>query len=58
MKLKPAVNEARRDYLVARQSTRAIFVRRRLLQLARRSVARLAYFHNRDSEEHPQLHGP
>ena len=51
-KLKPTIEDLRRDYLAARQSTRGIHFHRSLLGLARRTVARLAYFHDRESEEH------
>jgi hypothetical protein len=55
--LKPSVEEVRRDYLAARRSAKDTFFRRSLLGLARRAVARLAYFHDREPEEHPQTHG-
>jgi hypothetical protein len=57
-KLKPALEAVRRDYPSARQSTRGIFFHRSLLGLARRAVARLAYFHDRASEEPAQTRGP
>jgi hypothetical protein len=57
-KLKPTVEEVRRNYLVAQQPTRGIFFHRSLLGLARRTVVRLAFFHSKESEEHAQRHGP
>jgi len=56
-KLTPSVANVRRNYLVARKSMKRIFFRRSLLGLARRSVARLAYFRGREAEDHSQLHG-
>jgi len=53
-KLKPAVEDLRRDYLAARQPTRGIFFHRNLFELARRRVARLAYFQDKESEEQAQ----
>jgi hypothetical protein len=57
-KLKPALEAVRRDYRSAPQSTRGIFFHRSLLGLARRAVTRLAYFHDRASEEPAQIDGP
>ena len=56
-KLKPTVEHVRRDYLAARQSTRFILFHRSLLGIARRTVARLAYFQDRESHEHAHDHG-
>jgi hypothetical protein len=50
-KLKPAVENARRNYPTAQKSSRNIFFHRGLLGLARRTVTRLAYFQNRVPKE-------
>jgi hypothetical protein len=50
-KLKPTVESVRHDYVAARQRARGGFLRKRLLGLARRSVARLSFFHGRELEE-------
>jgi hypothetical protein len=57
-KLQPTVEDTRRAYVAARRSTRGVFVHRSLLGLARHTVVRLAYFRDRESEEHSQAHGP
>ena len=57
-KLQPTVEETRRAHLAAQRSTRGVFVHRSLLGLARHTVARLAYFRDRESEEHAPTHGP
>ncbi|MGA2543684.1 MAG: hypothetical protein ABSG78_19220 [Verrucomicrobiota bacterium] len=56
--LKPAIEGVRRDYLAGRHSARGIFCRRSLIRLARRTIARMAYFHSRESQEHEQIHRP
>jgi hypothetical protein len=52
--IKPVIEDLRRDYLAARAPTRGIFFHRSLLRLARRTIARMAYFQEREPEEHRQ----
>jgi hypothetical protein len=49
-KLKPRVEDVRRDYLAARRSPRGQSFRTALLRLARRAVAHLGYFCRRAPE--------
>jgi len=56
-KLKPTVEDVRCDYLAARLSTRGILFHRSLLGIARRTVARLAYFQDRESHDPAHEHG-
>jgi hypothetical protein len=51
-KLKPRVEDVRRDYLAARQPAKGLCFHRALMDLARQAVARLAYFHDRPPEPH------
>jgi hypothetical protein len=57
-KLKPTIEDVRRDYLAARPSTRGIFFHKQMLGLAHRAVTRSAYFHDRETEEHALTHSP
>jgi len=50
-KLKPTVEDVRRDYLAARQSAKGVCYHRCLLRLARRSVTRFAYFQDHEPHE-------
>ena len=52
--LKTRVEVVRRDYLVARHSARRMSFHRAFMAVARRTVARLAYFHRKDPEDHAQ----
>jgi hypothetical protein len=54
--LKSTVEAVRHDYLAERQPTKGIWYRKGLLGSARRAVARLPYFHDREAEEHAPLH--
>jgi len=56
--LKPAIEGVRRDYLIGRHATRSIFCRRTLIKIARRTIARMAYFHTREWREHEAIHRP
>jgi hypothetical protein len=49
-RLKGRVAELRSDYLKRRVPTRGVRFHRSVLDLARQLVARLAYFHDRESE--------
>jgi len=55
-KLRPTVEDVRRAQLAARRSARGMLVHRSLLGLARQTVAHLAYFRDRQSEEHASAH--
>ena len=57
-KLKPMVEDVRRNYLAARQLAKGVCFHRALLGLARRAVARLAHFHDRESEGADSEVGP
>ena len=51
--IKQTVEAVRRDYEAARPKAKGVFFHRTLLGFARRAVARLAYFHERDrAQEH------
>jgi hypothetical protein len=52
-RLKPRIEGLRHDYLAVRQPPKGLCFHRSLIELARRAVARLAYFHDRAREEHP-----
>jgi hypothetical protein len=54
--LKPRIEGVRRDYLAAQQPSKGLCFHRALLELARRAVAQLAYFHDRAPEHHAQTH--
>ncbi len=54
--LTPAIAAIRRNYLANRRPASGASFHTALLGLARRAVARLAYFHDKESEEHPQTH--
>jgi hypothetical protein len=54
--LKPRIESVRRNYLAAQQPAKGLCFHRALLELARRAVAQLAYFHDRASEHHAQAH--
>jgi len=56
--LKPKVENVRRNYLAARQPPKDLCFRRALIEMARRAVAQLAYFHDRAPEHQAQAHGP
>jgi hypothetical protein len=56
-KLKPRVEEVRRDHLRTRAPAKDLCAHRALLTLARRVVARLAYFQDRESDNHAHTHG-
>jgi len=56
-KLKPTLEGVRFDYLAVRKPARGGFFHRSLLGLARRAVARLAYFQCREPESHLQNRG-
>src|SRR2546421_5697909 len=57
--IKPKVDEVRRDHLAAtRQHAKGGCFHSALVGLARRAVARLAYFRNREPEEHVHAHDP
>ena len=49
-KLKPMVENVRRNYIAAHPPARGICFHRALLALARRAIGRLEYFHDRASE--------
>jgi hypothetical protein len=57
-KLKPRVEEVRRDHLRTRAPAKGLCAHRALLDLARRVVARLAYIQDRESDNHAHPHGP
>jgi len=57
-KLKPKVEELRRDYLTGRASATGRCFHRCLLNLARQVVVRLAYFHDREPQAHEHTHSP
>jgi hypothetical protein len=54
--LKPGMDYGRRDCLAARQPVKGICFHRALIELARQAAARLAYFHDREPEDHVQTH--
>jgi hypothetical protein len=54
--LRGPIENVRGAYLAARPAPVGILFHKSLLGLARRTVARLAYFRDRQSEEHPQAH--
>jgi hypothetical protein len=56
-KLKPSINEVRRDFLAARQRERGGHFHQASLDMARRSVVRLAFFQHRESDLHEHSHG-
>ena len=56
--IKPRVEDVRRNHLPAQQPAKGLCFHRALIELARQAVARLAYFHDRASEDHPQAHRP
>jgi hypothetical protein len=49
--IKPGLEDVRRDYLAARYTASGTFFHRSLLGLARRTVAGLAFFHDREPAE-------
>ena len=55
-KLAPTVRQVRQDYLAARRPSGNVFSHRNLLGLLRRAVARLAYFHDRETEQPGHIH--
>jgi hypothetical protein len=57
IQLKPTLEKLRRDYLAARQPSIGVPFHRSLLGLARRTVVRLAYFQDRESNEQAHAHG-
>jgi hypothetical protein len=57
-KLKPRVEELRRDYLSGRPPAKGLCFHQSLLNLARRVVVQLAYFHDREPEAHEHTHSP
>ena len=58
VKLKPRVEELRRDHLRGQPPAKGLSFHRALLDVARRAVVRLAFFHDRESESHEHTHGP
>ena len=54
--LEPKLEGVRHDYLAARQPDRGLCFHRALVELARHAVAGLAYFQEREPEEHAQVH--
>ena len=58
LKLKPRVEQVRRDYLAARQVTRGFCFHRGLIGSARRAVIQLRYFRCREPEKQADDYGP
>ena len=56
--IKPRVEDVRRNYLAPRQPAKGLCFHRALLDLARRAVARLGYFQERESQHHAETHRP
>ncbi len=57
-KLKPRVDEVRRDYLKGPLPAKTLCFQRALLDLARQVVVRLAYFHDKEPDSHEPSHRP
>jgi hypothetical protein len=55
-KLKPTVEDLRRDYLATRHARKSVGYRKTLMGLARRAVLQLAYFRRREADEHAATH--
>ena len=54
----PRVNKVRQNHLAARQAPKGFYFHQALLDWARQTVARLAYFRDRKSAEQAQTRGP
>jgi hypothetical protein len=50
--LKPRIEDVRRNYIAAHPPVQGVCFHRVLIELARRAVAQLAYFHGRDARMH------